>query len=164
MERKFIITGIILILISIILGAFGAHSLKVLLENDPDVLKKISSFETGVRYQMYSGLSFLIIGLNKEKFQFSLKPVFYCWLVGTIFFSVSIYFLTLQTILELSLKFLGPITPLGGLLLIIGWGLLLLKFLKQPKKNIQNQESDINDSNLAPAQSNTQPQTPNTLE
>ena len=162
MERKFIITGIILILISIILGAFGAHSLKVLLENDPDVLKKISSFETGVRYQMYSGLSFLIIGLNKEKFQFSIKPVFYCWLVGTIFFSVSIYFLTLQTILELSLKFLGPITPLGGLLLIIGWGLLLLKFLKQPKKNIQNQESDINDSNLAPAQSNTQPQTPNT--
>ena len=162
MERKFIITGIILILISIILGAFGAHSLKVLLENDPDVLKKISSFETGVRYQMYSGLSFLIIGLNKEKFQFSLKPVFYCWLVGTIFFSVSIYFLTLQTILGVSLKFLGPITPLGGLLLIIGWGLLLLKFLKQPKKNIQNKESDINDSNLAPAQSNTQSQTPNT--
>ncbi len=162
MERKFIITGMVLILISIILGAFGAHSLKTLLENDPDVLKKISSFETGVRYQMYSGLSFLIIGLNKEKFQFSLKPVFYCWLVGTIFFSVSIYFLTLQTILGVSLKFLGPITPLGGLLLIIGWGFLLLKFLKQPKKNIQNQESDINDSNFAPAQSNTQSQTPNT--
>ena len=162
MERKFIITGMVLILISIILGAFGAHSLKVLLENDPDVLKKISSFETGVRYQMYSGLSFLIIGLNKEKFQFSVKPVFYFWLLGTIFFSVSIYFLTLQTILGVSLKFLGPITPLGGLLLIIGWGLLLLKFLKQPKKNIQNKESDINDSNLAPAQSNTQSQTPNT--
>ena len=88
--------------------------------------------------------------------------MFYCWLVGTIFFSISIYFLTLQTILGVSLKFLGPITPLGGLLLIIGWGLLLLKFLKQPKKNIQNKESDINDSNLAPAQSNTQSQTPNT--
>lgn len=150
MERKFIITGMVLILISIILGAFGAHSLKVLLENDADVLKKISSFETGVRYQMYSGLSFLIIGLNKEKFQFSVKPVFYFWLLGTIFFSVSIYFLTLQTILGVSLKFLGPSTPLGGLLLIIGWALLLLKFLKQlTTTTIHNQ------------QSNTQSQTPN---
>ena len=150
MERKFIITGMVLILISVILGAFGAHSLKVLLENDADVLKKISSFETGVRYQMYSGLSFLIIGLNKEKFQFSVKPVFYFWLLGTIFFSVSIYFLTLQTILGVSLKFLGPSTPLGGLLLIIGWALLLLKFLKQlTTTTIHNQ------------QSNTQSQTPN---
>lgn len=140
----------VLILISVILGAFGAHSLKVLLENDADVLKKISSFETGVRYQMYSGLSFLIIGLNKEKFQFSVKPVFYFWLLGTIFFSVSIYFLTLQTILGVSLKFLGPSTPLGGLLLIIGWALLLLKFLKQlTTTTIHNQ------------QSNTQSQTPN---
>lgn len=162
MERKFIITGMVLILISIILGAFGAHSLKALLENDPDVLKKISSFEAGVRYQMYSGLSFLIIGLNKEKFQFSLKPVFYYWLVGTIFFSVSIYFLTLQKIIGASLRFLGPITPVGGLLLIVGWVVLLLRFLKQPKKNIHNQQSDINDSSTAPAQSKTQSQTPNT--
>lgn len=161
MDRKFIITGIILILVSILLGAFGAHSLKELLKNDPEFLKKISSFETGVRYQMYSGLAFLIMGLNTNKFQFSVKPIFAFWLLGTIFFSVSIYFLTIQSILGVSLKFLGPITPLGGILLISGWVVLLLKFLKQPTTIIQNQASKINNPALSPTQLNTQSQTPN---
>ncbi len=141
MDRKFIITGTVLILLSIVLGAFGAHALKDVLKGMPE---KIASFETGVRYQTYSGFAFLIIGLNKDKFQFSLKPIFTFWILGTLFFSVSIYFLAIQSVLGVSLKFLGPITPLGGMLLISGWVILLLKFIKQP------------------TQPNTQSPTPNT--
>ncbi len=153
MDRKFVITGITLILLSIVLGAFGAHALKEILKGMPE---KIASFETGVRYQTYSGFAFLIIGLNKDKFQFSLKSIFTCWMLGTLFFSVSIYFLAIQSVLGVSLKFLGPITPLGGLLLISGWALLLLKFIKQPL-----QPSNSNNSQISSTQPNTQSQTPN---
>ncbi len=128
MDRKFVITGIILLFTGIILGAFGAHGLKKVLIDFPE---KIASFETGVRYQMYSGFTFLVIGLNSDKFTFSLKTPFLLWVIGTIFFSFSIYFLALQPVLGVSLKFLGPITPIGGLLLILGWVILLIKYLKK---------------------------------
>ena len=128
MDRKFVITGIILVFTGIILGAFGAHGLKKVLVDFPE---KIASFETGVRYQMYAGFTFLVIGLNSDKFAFSLKTPFLLWVIGTIFFSFSIYFLALQPVLGVSLKFLGPITPIGGLLLILGWVILLIKYLKK---------------------------------
>ena len=128
MDRKFVITGIILLFTGIILGAFGAHGLKKVLFDFPE---KIASFETGVRYQMYSGFAFLVIGLNSDKFTFSLKTPFILWIFGTLFFSLSIYFLALQTVLGVSLKFLVPITPLGGLLLILGWVIILIKYLKK---------------------------------
>jgi len=73
MNVKFVITGIVLIIIGIVLGAFGAHGLKAQLVNFPE---KLESFETGVKYQMYSGFSFLIIGLNASKFTFSIKNIF----------------------------------------------------------------------------------------
>ena len=128
MDRKFVIVGIILLFTGIILGAFGAHGLKKVLIEFPE---KIASFETGVRYQMYSGFTFLVIGLNSDKFTFSLKTPFLLWVIGTILFSFSIYFLALQPVLGVSLKFLGPITPIGGLLLILGWVILLFKYLKK---------------------------------
>ena len=182
MDRKFVVTGIVLILLSVVLGAFGAHALKTLLKDDmlqklvsfeigmynqmylelkDEMIQKLTSYETGIRYQMYSGFAFLIIGLNKDKFQFSLKPIFTLWILGTLFFSVSIYFLTIQSVLGVSLKFLGPITPLGGLLLISGWAILLLKFIKQTPTNIQHQTSNINNSQESPTQPNTQSPTPN---
>ena len=122
MDRKFVITGIILLFTSIILGAFGAHGLKKVLFDFPE---KIASFETGVRYQMN-----LLLPLEKRSF-FSLKTPFILWVFGTLFFSFSIYFLALQPVLGVSLKFLGPITPLGGLLLILGWVIILIKYLKK---------------------------------
>ncbi len=158
MDKKFVITGITLILLSIILGAFGAHALKTLLKDDLDMIQKLTSYETGIRYQMYSGFAFLILGLNKDKFQFSIKSIYTLWLLGIIFFSLSIYGLTIQTILGVSLNFLGPITPLGGMLLISGWAILLLKFIKQPK--IQHQTSTINNYQASPTQPNTQSLTP----
>ncbi len=131
MERKFVITGCIFIILGIIFGAFGAHGLRTMLEGTKDVAKKLNSFETGVRYQMYSGFTFLILGLVKEKFSFSFKRLYIIWLLGTIFFSFSIYLLSIQTLIGVQMKFLGPVTPLGGMLLIIGWFIFLLQFLRE---------------------------------
>lgn len=127
MERKFIITGIVLLATAIVLGAFGAHGLKTLLPNNPE---KITSFDTGVKYQMYGAFAFLILGFNLEKFKFSLNSIFTILLIGHLFFSLSIYLLSIQSILNIKLSFLGPITPLGGLLMVTGWLLLLIKYIR----------------------------------
>jgi uncharacterized membrane protein YgdD (TMEM256/DUF423 family) len=110
-------------LLSIILGAFGAHFLKSKIPLD-----KLSGFETGVKYQMFHVLVLLFIssifdfnsGLQKN------SAIFF--MVGLVLFSYSIYFLSIQNLLNANLKFLGPITPIGGLLLILGWFFLFLNF------------------------------------
>ena len=113
-------------MLAIILGAFGAHGLK-----DKVSPERIATFEVGVRYQFYIGLAMLILGFNEEKLGFSLKPTFLLLLIGVLFFSVSIYFLAIQEILGASLKFLGPITPVGGLLMIIGFLIFLVKLMRK---------------------------------
>ncbi len=117
MNRTIALTGTILLLISILLGAFGAHALKEILTEE-----QLVSFETGVRYQMIHGLGLLILGLNADRHQFQLKTIFRLLLIGVLLFSVSIYFLAMQDVLGMKLKFLGPITPLGGLLMMLAWG------------------------------------------
>ncbi len=128
MNNKTVITGTILCVIGIVLGAFGAHALKSLISVD-----RLQSFETGVRYQMYAGFALLILGINTDRFQFSLKWIVRLLLIGIILFSGSIYGLALQDVFSVSLKFIGPITPLGGLFQIIGWFLLIYQLIKQSK-------------------------------
>ena len=126
MNKKTVITGAILIVVAIILGAFGAHALKKVLDFD-----QLNSFETGVRYQIYHGLALLVLGLNNSKFKFDLKWVSGLLLFGVILFSGSIYGLTLQPIFEVKLSFLGPITPIGGMLMIIGWFIFIVQLIRQ---------------------------------
>lgn len=130
MEKKFYVIGALLLASGIILGAFGAHGLegKILPEN-------IDSYEVGVRFQMYHGLAFLILGTIVRRVDFSMKSVLGLLLVGTVLFSVSIYFLSIQSMLGMSLKFLGPITPLGGSLMIVGWVVFLVNLLRNPLKH-----------------------------
>lgn len=116
-----IITGAAFGLLSIIFGAFGAHALKKVLSAE-----KLASFEVGVRYQIYSALFLILIGYNAN-FELSLiNWAYYLVTIGTVLFSFSIYLLSLAEYLQKNFKFLGPITPLGGLLMILGWGCLLL--------------------------------------
>jgi uncharacterized membrane protein YgdD (TMEM256/DUF423 family) len=117
--------GLFFILTAVILGAFGAHALKEILSPE-----KLLSFETGVRYQFYHGLAITILSiLPREIFN---KTNFYLLLWGTILFSVSIYLLALNSYWKIAyLKFLGPITPIGGTILILGWTLILLKTFKK---------------------------------
>ncbi len=124
MNRRVVITGILLIVTAIILGAFGAHALKAVLGAE-----QLNSFETGVRYQMYNGLALLVLGLNAVKFSFSIRWATGLMLAGVLLFSGSIYGLSLQPVLGVKLSFLGPVTPIGGLLMIVSWVLLLLKLV-----------------------------------
>ena len=125
MNRTSVITGIIFIVIAIILGAFGAHALKEKLE-----AAQLSSFEVGVRYQMYHGLALLAIGLGAGQIGFSLKLFHRMIIIGAIAFSLSIYLLAIQDLIGIKLSFLGPLTPIGGSILIIGWIVLLVKFIR----------------------------------
>ena len=110
---------------AIILGAFGAHAFKKLISAE-----KLASFEVGVRYQMYSALVLLIIGFQLDFDIHSERLAVYGITAGTILFSFSIYFLSFAEYWKKNLKFLGPITPLGGLLMLIGWISLMISFLK----------------------------------
>jgi uncharacterized membrane protein YgdD (TMEM256/DUF423 family) len=129
MERKWWIGGVILIVLSIILGAMGAHALKEVYKLSPE---QLSSFETGVRYQIYHGIAFLAMPLIYSKLQVSGRGVFFLLLFGVILFSGSIYGLTAGNIChtESFKKILGPITPIGGVLMIIGWVICLFQLLK----------------------------------
>lgn len=98
-------TGAFLAALAVALGAFGAHALKSRL--DPQML---ANFETGVRYQMYAALALMVLGTQTGQTR---APLFL--LLGALIFSVSLYLLSLT-----GLKWLGAITPIGGVLLIVG--------------------------------------------
>ena len=115
------IIGTVFCLLSVILGAFGSHYLK-----NKMTQTEIQSFEIGVKYLIYHGLSLLIISQLYLDITIWISVLI---TVGTILFSFSIFFLSTQTLFNKNLKTLGLITPLGGLLIIIGWFLLLLEFL-----------------------------------
>jgi len=108
----------------IIFGAFGAHFLKKKLTTE-----QLQSFETGVKYQMYHALVLLVLGFQLE-FDSTLKnSIFLLLIVGIVLFSFSIYGLVLSSASNKKIRFLGPMTPFGGLLLVLGWGLLMCLFL-----------------------------------
>jgi uncharacterized membrane protein YgdD (TMEM256/DUF423 family) len=123
---KFIKTGIFFCLTAVILGAFGAHSLKQVLTE-----KQLSSFQTGINYQFLHGLVILILSLNATYFTSKLNGILKMMIAGIILFSFSIYLLTIQDILAVSMLFMGPITPIGGLLLISAWIMLFFSIKKQ---------------------------------
>ncbi len=110
--------------LAVIFGAFGAHLLKKILSDE-----QLKSFETGVKYQMYHALILLIIGFNFDLNTTIQKLMVSSFMLGIMLFSFSIYGLVISAAKHKKLTFLGPITPLGGLLLIIGWALLLVSIL-----------------------------------
>ncbi|GAA5502041.1 UPF0382 membrane protein YwdK [Deinococcus xinjiangensis] len=97
--------GAALAALGVALGAFGAHGLKTRL--DPQML---ANFETGVRYQMYAALALMVLGTQAGQLR---APIFL--LLGAIIFSGTLYLLSLTGV-----KWLGAITPIGGVLLIVG--------------------------------------------
>jgi len=120
-----LISGAALGILAIIFGAFGAHALKKVLSEE-----RLSSFEVGVRYQMYAAITLLVVGFNLNFNSNIQNWAFYGIFWGCILFSGSIYFLSLKELLKINLRFLGPITPLGGLLMVIGWLMLLISFIQ----------------------------------
>lgn len=125
MKNIVLITGALYGLTSVILGAFGAHAFKKILS-----VERLTSFETGVKYQMYHALALLIIGFSLSFSSGLERWTGWGMIIGTFLFSVSIYFLSFSEYWNVNLKFLGPITPIGGTFMIIGWGCLLFYFFK----------------------------------
>ena len=115
MERVFVGLGALSALISVAAGAFGAHALRERLS--PDLL---AVFETGARYQMYHALGLLAVAWAVARWPGSTAGVAgWLFVAGTILFSGSLYLLALT-----GTRWLGAITPLGGLAFIAGWAAL----------------------------------------
>jgi len=130
MNKTILITASVLGLLSVILGAFGAHALKELIS-----IEAQKTFETGVRYQMYHALLLLFIGNVSNVLVKDKKILFYFVLLGVILFSGSIYCLATNSLSSFDFKTIGFITPIGGFFLILAWGLLFLNFLRIKHKN-----------------------------
>ncbi|HWV72944.1 MAG TPA: DUF423 domain-containing protein [Pseudosphingobacterium sp.] len=111
-------------LLAVVFGAFGAHALKKRFTEE-----QLHSFETGVKYQMYHAIVLLLIGQLCEETASLYQAFTILFIVGTILFSFSIYGLCLCSAFGRKWRFLGPITPLGGLLLVGGWGLFLYQLI-----------------------------------
>lgn len=115
MNRNIAITGIFITAATIAIGAFGAHGLKGLVAPEA-----VATFETGVRYQMYHALALVILGYvsgpNRLK-----RIVATFFIIGILLFSGSIYLLSLNEVLPFDAGKIGFVTPIGGLIFIIGW-------------------------------------------
>ena len=122
MHRKILIIGLIFAALSVLLGAFGAHALKKMVNVD-----QLQIFETGVRYQFMHAIALITLSIYSNQ-QLSIKEqkgvgwAAHFFIVGTLLFSGSLYLLTLIAPSDHPLiPFIGPITPLGGLCFILGW-------------------------------------------
>lgn len=129
MKNKIIFAASLLMATAVILGALGAHALKSRLQ--PDALL---SFETGVRYHLIHGIALLVLALLTDHLgDKKVKTLAILFTSGILCFSGSIYLFATRPLygMEGQLKFLGPITPLGGVLFIIAWILLAVYALKR---------------------------------
>lgn len=124
-HKNIVIIASLLAMLTIVMGAFGAHGLKSLISTD-----SLAVFQTGVTYQMYHALALLALALIPGLEIKKVKGVFRFFVFGTFFFSGSLYFLALKSVLPFSVSFLAPVTPVGGLLLILGWALLAYSVAK----------------------------------
>lgn len=121
-SRPFFVLGAGFAFLAVTLGAFGSHSLKAILA--PDML---AVFETGARYQMYHALALLAVGWAAHQYpQASFRIAGWLFVAGILLFSGSLYVLALSGV-----RWLGAVTPLGGVCFLAGWGTLGWQFFKQ---------------------------------
>ncbi len=126
MARKLVTLAAFFGFVAIILGAFGAHALKKVL-----TAEQLVSFETGVRYQMYHALFLLLVSQLNVLTEKNKRSIGIFTTIGIFLFSGSIFLLATQDLSGINFKFLGPITPVGGLFLIASWFLMAFYTYKQ---------------------------------
>jgi uncharacterized membrane protein YgdD (TMEM256/DUF423 family) len=116
MDRFFFSAGAIAAFIAVALGAFGAHSLRTKL-----TAEMLNIFEVGVRYQMYHALGLIAVAWATAKWpEANLNAAGWCFIAGIVIFSGSLYLLSLT-----GARWLGAITPIGGLAFLAGWAILI---------------------------------------
>ena len=128
--------GVILAALSVALGAFGAHGLQHLVASD-----RVELFEIGVRYQFYHAFALIITGMISRHFaKAPLQLAKWSFVLGIVFFSGSLYLLTVSEVFGLPTELLGPITPIGGVAFLIGWGSILVATFR--KRSYRSNGSD----------------------
>lgn len=126
MKNKYVFWGALIAAFAVAFGALGAHAIK---ENFSEYSASI--FDTASKFQMYHALAIILVGImaeRKKHINFILPVILFA--VGILFFSGSLYLLAVKTAIPFNVSFLGPITPLGGLLFMAGWIVFALKALK----------------------------------
>lgn len=119
--KKSLVLGTALLALAVLVGAFGAHGLKNMVEAD-----KLVTFETGVRYHFYHGFGLVLLGLIQQLIPATdLKVSTWSFVVGIILFSFNCYFYVLS-----GMKIFAMIVPVGGLLFVLGWMVMMIKILK----------------------------------
>jgi uncharacterized membrane protein YgdD (TMEM256/DUF423 family) len=122
MAKLFLIIGSTLGGLAVVIGAFGAHAFKNILEEN----NRLATFETGVKYQFYHALALILLGLIMQRFDHKLFTWSgYGFIIGTILFSGSLYILSLSGIGKW-----GAITPVGGIAYLVGWITLIIGISK----------------------------------
>ncbi len=130
MERTYVWTGSLLAGIAVIFGALGAHWLR-----DNISISSLQSFETGVRYQLFHALAILYLAAIPKRFKGKLcAATYYLFTFGSLLFSFSIYLLSTSDLTGVDFSFLGPVTPIGGLLMISGWLMLFINSIRSFKE------------------------------
>ena len=122
MKNFYFAVGAAFSLLSVLLGAFGAHTLK-------DKLSKemLDIFEVAVRYQMYHGIGLIVVAWAFSQWESTyISTAGWCFIVGILIFSGSLYILSLT-----GLRWFGAITPIGGIAFIAGWGCLIIAAFRQ---------------------------------
>ncbi|RZK82175.1 MAG: DUF423 domain-containing protein [Pedobacter sp.] len=124
MNKSILLTASVFGALAVILGAFGAHGLKSVIEPSA-----IEIWAKGVEYQFYHTFALLFLSLMKPDKLVRLAYWFFSF--GILFFSGSLYLLATRAVTGLSfVNYIGPITPVGGLLMILGWLMVFLAALK----------------------------------
>ncbi len=128
MHKGFLKTACILGALTVALGAFGAHALKNYVSNNALV-----TFETGVRYQFYHVFALLVTGVLYKDFSWrSTKVAGWLFITGIVLFSGSLYLMALlQATVQPGFRWIGAITPFGGVCFIGGWLFLVGSFFKK---------------------------------
>lgn len=128
MHKIFLLIGTLLAGMAVALGAFGAHGLKKFVDNDT-----VAIYQTGVQYQMYHALALLVVGLLAERLSTSMvNYAGVLFIGGIVLFSGSLYLIaSLKAMNKVVSPAVGIMTPIGGLLFITGWLLLLFAIIKK---------------------------------
>lgn len=128
-DKNIAATGSFIVAATIAIGAFGAHGLKEMLPADA-----LATFEVGVRYQMYHALGIIVLGMLPSISQKLKQRIFWFFIIGILFFSGSIYLLSMNSILPFETSVIGFVTPFWGGLFITGWILLAYGLLTLKKR------------------------------
>lgn len=134
-SRWALVAGALFAALAVVLGAFAAHALKQVLDS-----YTLGIFETAVRYQMYHAIALLVVAVLAIVSKFPtgwLRLAAIAFTLGIVLFSGSLYLLALSGI-----KWLGAVTPLGGIAFIIGWLAMIVAVLKYPDQKVDTGAGD----------------------